>query len=103
MKQVKRHKALLRNKNTNKPYKKTLTVLAVIFMIYAVTLIFPLLWLVYNSLKNKIEFSVNPWAFPTEPIKSLANFGTIFSEFNLGSMFFNSLFLSIAMPLINLF
>ena len=61
------------------------------------------MWLIYNSLKNKIEFSVNPWAIPTELIKSLANYGKIFSEFNLGSMFLNSVLLSVAMPLINLF
>ena len=103
MDEAKRILEAKKHKNKNKPYRKTLAVLAVIFMLYAVTLIFPFLLLVYNALKNKIEFSANPWAFPTEPIKSLANFGTIFSEFNLGSMFFNSLFLSIAMPLINLF
>ena len=93
MDEAKRILEAKKHKNKNKPYRKTLAVLAVIFMLYAVTLIFPFLWLVYNALKNKIEFSANPWAFPTEPIKSLANFVTIFSEFNLGSMFLNSLFL----------
>lgn len=84
-------------------HRVILAVLCVIFCLYAATLIFPFLWLIYNSLKNKIEFSVNPWAIPTELIKSLANYGKIFSEFNLGSMFLNSVLLSVAMPLINLF
>lgn len=90
-------------KKKPREHRATLAVLCVIYFVYAVTLIFPFLWLVYNSMKNKIEFSANPWGFPTEPIKSLGNFGKIFSEFNLGSMFLNSIILSVAMPLINLF
>lgn len=86
-----------------KAYRITLTVLCVIYFVYAATLLSPFAWLIYNSLKNKIEFSANPWAFPAEPIRSLGNFGKIFSEFNLGSMFFNSVILAVAMPFINLF
>lgn len=82
-------------------YRITLTVLAVIFMLYAVTLIFPLLWLLFNSIKNKIEFSVNPWAFPEAFL--ISNYFKIFSEFNIGAMFFNSIILSVCTPLINLF
>ena len=52
MDETKRFLEAKKRKNKNKPYRKTLAVLAVIFMIYAVTLIFPFLWLVYNSLNN---------------------------------------------------
>lgn len=80
-----------------------MTVLVVIYFIYAATLLFPILWLLYNSLKDKIEFSTNPWAFPENPFLSLKNFGVIFSQFNVGSMFFNSVVLATLMPFINLF
>ena len=90
-------------KKKPREHRVTLTVLCVLYFVYAATLIFPFLWLVYNSLKDKIEFSVNPWAMPVKPVQSLGNFAKIFSEFNLGSMFLNSIILSVAMPLINLF
>ena len=91
-------------KKTRGEHNAILTVLCVIFFVYAVTLIFPFVWLAFNSLKNKIEFSANPWGFPIDAIGSVAtNYGKIFTEFNLGAMFFNSAILSIFMPLINLF
>lgn len=86
-----------------RPYRKTLTVLAVIFSLYAVTLIFPFLWLIVNSLKTKYEFNMHPWDFPSAPFAQFANYGKIFSEFNLGSMFLNSIILSILMPAITVF
>ncbi|MDD7166097.1 MAG: hypothetical protein PUI31_05445, partial [Clostridia bacterium] len=48
-------------KKTRGEHNAILTVLCVIFFVYAVTLIFPFVWLAFNSLKNKIEFSANPW------------------------------------------
>lgn len=90
-------------KKGSREYRITLTVMAVIYMAYAVTLIFPFLWLIYNSLKGKVEFATNPWAFPVAPFASLSNYVKIFSEFNLGSMFFNSVILAVGMPFINLF
>ena len=89
-------------KKTRGEHNAILTVLCIIFFVYAVTLIFPFVWLAFNSLKNKIEFSANPWRLPTDAIGSVVtNYGKIFTEFNLGAMFFNSVFLSIFMPLIN--
>ena len=60
-----------------------MTVLVVIYFIYAATLLFPILWLLYNSLKDKIEFSTNPWAFPENPFLSLKNFGVIVFTFTV--------------------
>lgn len=90
-------------KKKRKKMSVGMTVLIVIYFIYAATLLFPILWLIYNSLKNKVEFSANPWAFPESPFLSLKNYGVIFSQFNVGSMFFNSVILATLMPLINLF
>lgn len=80
-----------------------LTVLAVLFFVYSLTLIFPMLWLLYNAIKDKHEFFNNPWLLPQHPLKNLANFGVVFTEFNLGKMFFNTIFLSVLCPLIGLF
>lgn len=84
-------------------HKVTLNIFTVIYFIYAATLLFPFLWLIYNSLKDKFEFGLNPWMAPKAPLKMLSNYTKIFSEFNLGAMFFNSVILATAMPFINLF
>ena len=48
----------------NPAYKKILIVMSVIFSLYSLTLIFPFLWLVLNSLKTKQEFfSGNPFSY----------------------------------------
>lgn len=86
-----------------KNYSAPLIVLAVIFFLYSLTLIFPLLWLLYNSLKGRQEFFNNPWAFPQDLFGNLANFGVVFTEFGLGEMLFNTVFLSIFCPLLGLF
>ena len=80
-----------------------LTVLGVIFFVYSLTLIFPLLWLLYNSVKGKVEFFMNPWHVPEKPFAYLANYGVVFREFDVARMLFNSVFLSLLGPVITLF
>ena len=80
-----------------------LIVFAVLFFLYSLTLIFPMLWLLYNAVKSKNEFFFNPWAVPESPVKHLSNFTVVFTEFGLGEMFFNTIFLSVLCPLITLF
>ena len=84
-------------------HKNWLTALAVAFFIYSLTLILPLLWLIYNSLKSKTEFYFEPWALPENPIKYLGNYVTVFKDFGIGEMFLNSLILSLCAPLISVF
>ena len=80
-----------------------LRVLEVIFFLYSVTLIFPMLWLLYNSVKAKTEFFLEPWAFPQHPFKYVSNYFTVFKDFEVGKMFFNSVFLSVLCPLVSVF
>ena len=47
--------------NANKPF---LIFMSVIFAVYSITLVFPFLWLIFNSLKGKFEFMDNPMAMP---------------------------------------
>ena len=80
-----------------------LTVFAVVFMIYSVVLLFPFLWLIFNSVKDKTEFFLNPLAMPQHPFVNIKNFAVMVTEFQLGEMFFNTVFLSVLSPLIGLF
>ena len=80
-----------------------LYVLMAVFILYSVTLIFPMLWLLYNSVKSKTEFFLQPWAFPNNPFKYMSNYLTVFKDFNVGMMFFNSVFLSLLCPLVSIF
>lgn len=64
-----------------------LTVFAVIFMIYSVVLLFPFLWLIFNSVKDKTEFFLNPLAMPQHPFVNIKNFAVMVTEFQLGDVF----------------
>ena len=100
-----------RNRLTS--HKGWLTALMVIFFVYIATLLFPVLWLLLNSLKTDIEFFNSTWALPKEPLKNLANYLTAFDmtvtttleyrEVGLAQMFLNTMFLSFVPPLFSLF
>ena len=72
-------------------------------MFYAVTLAFPFLWLLYNSMKGNLEFAKDPLAFPAHIGTNIKNYVVIFQEFDMGTMFYNSLFLAIASPTVSIF
>lgn len=82
---------------------RALTVLEIIFIIYSLTLIFPFLWLLYNSVKDKMEFFLHPWNFPTNILKGLSNYTVAFKEFGLGKMLLTTLILSFSIPVISIF
>ena len=81
----------------------SLNVICVIFLIYAVTLAFPFLWLISNSLKGSLEFQKFPLALPKDIWKHISNYSIMFKEFEMGTMFYNSLFLSVASPTVSIF
>ena len=82
-------------------HKKVLTVLCIIFVFYGLTLLYPIGWMLYNSVKTKQEFLNNPWP-PAAQIQ-ISNYIEIFSLFNLWEMFYNSLALSLGIPTFSLF
>ncbi|MBQ8394378.1 MAG: carbohydrate ABC transporter permease [Clostridia bacterium] len=82
-------------------HKKVLTVLCIIFILYGLTLLYPIGWMLYNSVKTKQEFLSNPWP-PAAQIQ-IGNYIEIFSLFNLWEMFYNSLTLSLGIPTFSLF
>ena len=84
--------------NANKPF---LIFMSVIFAVYSITLVFPFLWLIFNSLKGKFEFMDNPMAMPQA--LQWKNYITMFVEFDLGTMFLNTILMSTIIPTVQLF
>lgn len=89
------------NEKMQSEHKKVLIVLCVIFSLYALTIIYPIGWMLYNSFKTKQEFMLNPWPMAQKVMWS--NYVEIFKLFNLGSMIFNSLTLSLGIPTVAAF
>jgi len=85
-------KAITYKKRKTKKVKGIMVFFFIIFSTYSFTLVFPFLWIFYNSFKTAPEFlmSGNPWALPQKFL--ISNYFDVFvlSEFNLGVMFFNS-------------
>ena len=81
----------------------SLNIICVVFLLYAVTLAFPFVWLMSNSVKGSLEFQKYPLALPKDVWKHIANYSIMFKEFDMGTMFYNSLFLSIASPTVSIF
>lgn len=90
-----------RNKNGLKRDRTVLAVLCVIFFVYAATLIFPFAWIAYNSVRTPIDFATNLWGMPSEYV--FANYAEVLSEFDLITMFSNSLIICIAVPTLSIF
>lgn len=82
-------------------HRKILIAMSVLFILYSITLLYPLAWMLYNSLKTKQEFMANPMAATTQ--LQFSNYVKVFSLFNLGEMMFNSLTLSLLVPTVGLF
>lgn len=62
-------------------------------MVLSLTCIFPVIWLLYSSVKTDVEFNLSPVKLPTKI--HLDNYVTAFRRANFGTFTFNSLFNSI--------
>lgn len=58
--------------------------------VFSVTCIFPIIWMIYSSLKTDQEFSLDILSLPTEP--QFQNYVKAIEEGNIGSYFMNSMF-----------
>ena len=58
--------------------------------LFSVTCIFPVIWMVYSSLKTDQEFSLNILSLPGKP--QFSNYVKAITEGNIGSYFSNSMF-----------
>ena len=88
-------RACLRAKRSFFPKENRITIIVVfvIFCLYAVSLIYPVLWVLEQSLRQKRDFILNPLSFPS-PV-TFANYVNIFRQYNVLEMFFNSIVLTV--------
>ena len=89
------------DKNGLKRDGVVLGVLCAVFFVYAFTLIFPLGWITYNSVRTPIDFATNLWGKPSEWVFS--SYAGVLKEFDLFTMFFNSLIICVAVPTLSIF
>ncbi len=94
------------NFKRTKPIQRVALILVfLIFLFYAVTLIYPFIWAIFNSLKNNREFFADPFSPPTGWLFSnwldaftdikVNGSSPLVPETNLLGMFFNSVWLSV--------
>ncbi len=65
----------------------------VLVWILSISCIFPVIWMIYSSLKTQKEFALNTVSLPLHPV--FENYTKAISEGNLGVYFMNSLFYTI--------
>ena len=73
----------------------TMILVLIIFILYGISLIFPLLWAAINSFRTRIDFARYPMDWFNFERWTVDNYITAFSEYNLFSMFANSLILAV--------
>jgi len=61
--------------------------------IYSLLVIFPLIWIVYTSLKTNREFVANPWALPVKPM--FVNFVNAWTKVNFQTYAINSIMITL--------
>lgn len=71
-------------------------VIRVFLILWGLTVAFPLIWVLYTSLKSNQEFFASPWALPSHP--RWQNFAEAWHEANFAAYFGNSL-LTVAVTL----
>ncbi len=84
--------------NASKPFLYTV---CVIFSIYCVSLVFPFLWVLFNSFKEKNDFLLNPTSLHIS-LKNITNYATIMEDFDLVGMFVNTILMSVVIPTVSI-
>ena len=64
-------------------------VIRVFLSLWGVTVAFPVIWVLYTSLKSNQEFFASPWALPSSP--QWSNFAEAWKEANFAGYFLNSI------------
>ena len=79
--------------------RKTIT--QIIFVVYGVIVVFPMVWLFYTAFKPTHELFASAWSLPVE--WKFDNFVEAWTEARIGDFFWNSLFVTISTLLVQLF
>lgn len=72
-----------------------------IFAVYAFTLLYPFVYLLLGSFKGQWEFRQNPLGLP-KSFSNWANYVTVFEEFQMGTMFYNSVTLTLGNTIVSM-
>ena len=63
---------------------------------YLTVVVYPMLWLLYTSLKTDREIFLNPFSLPEFDALQWINFANAWTKGHFGDYFFNSVFLTIS-------
>jgi N-acetylglucosamine transport system permease protein len=77
-------------------------VVSVILVLWGISVLYPLLWTLFDSLKNNEQFFMNaPWSLPELPLL-WSNFSYVWSKYNFSTYFVNSLVITIGSTILAL-
>ena len=77
-------------------------ILYAVMAVWAICVLYPLLWSVMGSLKTNQQFLLqSPWNLPELPLQ-WANFATVWTNYHMGTYFVNSLVVTTASTLLSL-
>ncbi|WP_035711978.1 carbohydrate ABC transporter permease [Salibacterium aidingense] len=74
------------------------TLIYLILLLFSIVNGYPIIWMVMNSFKSSQEFSLNPFGLPIDWI--FTNFREAWFTANIGTFFFNSIFIGLTAVLI---
>ena len=66
---------------TSRLHKGIFAVVSALFFLYMLTLIFPFVWMLLNSLKTNMDFFKDIWSLPEKPL--LSNYVNVWDQMNL--------------------
>jgi N-acetylglucosamine transport system permease protein len=81
------------NQKIRNPIMKV--IIWVFLLIWSISVLYPLIWTLLDSLKNNKQFFLNsPWAFPKIPL-FWSNYSDVWNRYHLGTYFLNSFVVTI--------
>ena len=78
---------------TSRLHKGIFAVVSALFFLYMLTLFFPFVWMLLNSLKTNMDFFKDIWSLPEKPL--LSNYVNVWDQMNLLVYFGNSIKLTL--------
>ena len=81
--------------NRSKSEKIIIWTVFAILVMYSISLIYPFIYLLFNSMKTVTEFTIDPLGLPGGIEAAIDNYSFVFGEYDIFSMFWYSVILSI--------
>jgi N-acetylglucosamine transport system permease protein len=88
------------NMNIKNPIIKI--IIWIIFLVWSIAVLYPLIWTLLDSLKTNKQFMLHaPWSLPTAPL-IWSNFSYVWTKYHFGSYFINSVVVTAGSTLLGL-